>query len=85
MFYEMLTGERPFVGEDAPQVAQRHIHSPVPTLPDALMQYQTLIDKLLAKLPEDRFRTAELALEAIRSHIGALTIQLPDPAPRPQA
>jgi class 3 adenylate cyclase len=85
MFYEMLTGERPFVGEDAPQVAQRHIHSPVPTLPDALVQYQTLLDKLLAKLPEDRFRTAELALDAIRSHIGALTIQLPDPAPRPQA
>jgi serine/threonine-protein kinase PpkA len=85
MFYEMLTGERPFVGEDAPQVAQRHIHSPVPTMPDALVQYQTLIDKLLAKLPEDRFRTAEIALEAIRSHIGALTIQLADPAPRPQA
>jgi class 3 adenylate cyclase/AmiR/NasT family two-component response regulator len=86
LFYEMLTGERPFVGEDAPQVAQKHIHAPVPTLPDSLAEYQGLIDKLLAKLPEDRFRTAEIALDSIRAHIGLLTIQLPPPpAERPQA
>jgi len=85
LFYEMLTGERPFVGEDAPQVAQKHIHAPVPTLPDSLGEYQVLIEKLLAKLPEDRFRTAEIALDSIRAHIGLLTIQLPPPAERPQA
>src|SRR5262249_53166200 len=84
LFYEMLTGERPFVGEDAPQVAQKHIHAPVPALPDGLRQYQELIDKLLAKLPEDRYRTAELALDAIRSHIDSLTIELPRPEDRPQ-
>jgi serine/threonine-protein kinase PpkA len=86
LFYEMLTGERPFVGEDAPQVAQKHIHAPVPTLPDALAEYQGLVDKLLAKLPEDRFRTAEIALDSIHAYIGLLTIQLPPPsAERPQA
>ena len=85
MFYEMLTGERPFVGEDAPQVAHKHIHAPVPTLPDELAQYQGLIDKLLAKLPEDRFRTAELALDAIRAHIGVLVAAAQSAAQRPQA
>jgi class 3 adenylate cyclase/ActR/RegA family two-component response regulator len=85
MFYEMLTGERPFVGEDAPQVAQKHIHAPVPTLPDELTQYQSLIDRLLAKLPEDRFRTAEMALDAVRSHIGVLVAASQSAAQRPQA
>jgi class 3 adenylate cyclase len=73
MLYEMLTGERPFAGEDAAQVAQNHIHAPVPALPDSLSQYQDLIDKLLAKIPEDRFRTAEHALDAVRSHLSLLT------------
>jgi serine/threonine-protein kinase PpkA len=85
MFYEMLTGERPFVGEDAPQVAQKHIHAPVPTLPDELTQYQSLIDRLLAKLPEDRFRTAEMALDAVRTHIGVLVAASQSAAQRPQA
>ncbi len=85
MLYEMLTGERPFVGEDAPQVAQNHIHAPVPFLPESLSEFQGLIDKLLAKLPEDRFRNAEQALDAIRGHIGTLTVPLPPPEERPQA
>jgi serine/threonine protein kinase len=72
-------------GEDAPEVAQKHIHAPVPTLPDSVAEYQDLIDKLLAKLPEDRFRTAEQALEAIRTHISLLTVQLPPREERPQA
>jgi class 3 adenylate cyclase/ActR/RegA family two-component response regulator len=85
MLYEMLAGERPFLGEDAPEVAQKHIHAPVPTLPDSLAEYQDLIDKLLAKLPEDRFRTAEQALEAFRAQINLLTMQLPAREERPQA
>jgi class 3 adenylate cyclase/DNA-binding NarL/FixJ family response regulator len=84
ILYEMLTGERPFVGEDAPQVAQKHIHAPVPPLPEAFAEYQPLIDKLLAKQPEDRFRTAELTLEAIRDYIGRLTLPFqPPPENRP--
>jgi serine/threonine-protein kinase PpkA len=75
IFYEMLVGERPYAGDDAPQVVHKHIHSPIPRLPEHLAQYQPLLEKLMGKLPEHRFRTAEIALENIRAYLAALAPQ----------
>jgi FixJ family two-component response regulator/tRNA A-37 threonylcarbamoyl transferase component Bud32 len=58
IFYEMLTGERLF-GEAGPaDLVYRHVHAPIPRLPSRLAGYQTIVDRLLAKKPEDRFRSA---------------------------
>ena len=58
IFYEMLTGDKPFVGADAMSIILKHTKSPVPVLPPHLAKYQALINMLLAKKPDDRIQTA---------------------------
>ena len=75
MFFEMLTGERPYAGEDPPTLLNKHIHAPVPRLPMRFEHLQPLLDKLMAKLPEDRFDSAQAALAAIRAQMAAMGIR----------
>ena len=65
VLYEMLSGEKPFAGEDAFSTAMMHINNPVPKLPEWRAPYQLLIDRLLAKKPEERFANAEQLIEFI--------------------
>ena len=58
IFYEMLTGEKPFHGNTPAGVVYQHINAPIPKLPVSLKRYQTLVEKLLAKDPEKRFTSA---------------------------
>lgn len=65
IFYEMLTGKKPF---DAPQptvLAGLHVQAPPPRLPSELAAYQPFLDRLLAKKPEERFQSAHELLEHI--------------------
>ena len=71
IFYELVIGQPPYLGEDAAQVVQKHIHAPVPRLPGPLASLQPLIDKLMAKLPGDRYASAKDALAGIRLHLAA--------------
>jgi tRNA A-37 threonylcarbamoyl transferase component Bud32 len=59
IFYEMLTGERPYVGRTAIAVMAQHAASPVPRLPPVVALQQALIDRLMAKRPEDRYASAD--------------------------
>ena len=62
ILYEMLTGERPFSGENSAQVIFKHLHEEVPLLPKRIRHLQAIIDRLLAKNPDERFDSAaELA------------------------
>jgi serine/threonine protein kinase len=65
IFYEMLTGQRPFRGNSVIAIIQAHRNEPIPVLPDHLSQFQRLIDGLLAKNPADRFPTAAAALNEL--------------------
>ena len=58
IFYEMLTGQRLYGSESPAGLVHQHVHGPVPQLPERLAGYQTIIDRLLAKKPEDRFQSA---------------------------
>jgi serine/threonine protein kinase len=58
IFYEMLTGRKPFRAGTAMGVIYRHANAPLPRLPDHLSQYQALLDKMLAKMPDERLQTA---------------------------
>jgi DNA-binding NarL/FixJ family response regulator/tRNA A-37 threonylcarbamoyl transferase component Bud32 len=59
LLYQMLTGEHLFEGETAVEVALHHLNTAPPPLPDALAQYQWLLDKLLEKDRDARFRNAD--------------------------
>lgn len=58
VLYEMLTGRPPFDADDPFAVIGKHLSEPVPKLPEALALYQPLIDRTLAKRPEERFSSA---------------------------
>lgn len=62
MFYEMLTGTRPFRGNSVVAILQAHRDDPIPILPQELSRFQRLVDGLLAKDPKDRFPSGATAL-----------------------
>ena len=71
MFFEMLTGRKPYLADDAPGLVHRHVHDSVPELPDELQDLQPLLERLMAKSPNDRFATSADALKAIRALLGS--------------
>jgi tRNA A-37 threonylcarbamoyl transferase component Bud32/DNA-binding response OmpR family regulator len=69
LLYEMLTGRKPYTADNPMTVLYLHRNSELPDLPGSLASLQPLVHRLLAKLPEDRYATAEaaaLAIEAAR-------------------
>jgi hypothetical protein len=60
IFYEALTGERPFKASTVGGLLHQQVHSPPPALPDRLGRFQSLVHLLLAKQPEERLTAAEL-------------------------
>ncbi len=66
VFYEMLTGSVPYEAEDTFAVGLMHINDPIPRLPQSLAIFQTIIDRLMAKNPVDRFSNANQLLSTIR-------------------
>ena len=58
IFYEMLTGQRMYESANSANVVNMHVNAPIPTLPARLAGYQGVLDRLLAKKPEERFQSA---------------------------
>ena len=67
VLYEMLTGRLPFDADDTFAVGLSHINDPVPQLPPALSNWQQVLDRLLAKSPEDRYGSAGELTEVLGS------------------
>jgi len=65
LFYEMLTGKRPFNGPNLPALLYAIQTERVPTLPRHLAHFQPLLEKLLEKKPERRFQSAGELIEAL--------------------
>jgi eukaryotic-like serine/threonine-protein kinase len=59
LLYQMLSGSHLFDGETAVEVALHHLNTQPPDLPDHLLQYQRLMDKLVEKDRDARFRNAD--------------------------
>jgi len=62
MFYEMLTGQRPFKGTSVIGIIQSHRNDPIPVLPESFARFQRLIDGMLAKEPLERFPSVASAV-----------------------
>jgi serine/threonine-protein kinase PpkA len=58
IFYEMLTGLRMYETADPAQLVNLQVNGPLPALPESLGAYQPVLDRLLAKQPQDRAQTA---------------------------
>jgi DNA-binding NarL/FixJ family response regulator len=69
MFYEMLTGERPYGGRSALAIMAQHSASPVPVLPAPMALQQPLLERLMAKQQSARYASADELL----ADLGPLT------------
>ncbi|MCG6860723.1 MAG: SUMF1/EgtB/PvdO family nonheme iron enzyme [Chromatiaceae bacterium] len=65
VLYEMLTRELPYQADDVISLAMKHCSAPIPVLPNPLRAYQPIIEKLLAKHPEDRFGSTQELIRAL--------------------
>lgn len=65
IFYEMLTGKKPFVAPAPMTVIYMHANSPRPRLDADLRRLQPLLDGLIAKTPSERFASATALLAGI--------------------
>jgi DNA-binding NarL/FixJ family response regulator len=67
LFYEMLTGDKPYTAATPAALIYQHVHAPIPRLPSALKQYQDIVDLLLAKRPEERLQTARDVINVLEA------------------
>lgn len=65
MFYEMLTGHKPYTGATAMEVIYKHKRAELPEIAPQFAAYREILLRLLAKSPLDRYQSAGALLEAI--------------------
>ncbi len=63
--YEMLTREKPFAAENPMAIIYKHRKEPVPRLPEPFEALQPIIERFLAKNPQDRYNNAVEARQAL--------------------
>jgi eukaryotic-like serine/threonine-protein kinase len=72
MFYEMLTGQRPYSGRNAMDIMTQHAGSPVPRLPPKVSLQQALLDRLMAKRLSERYASADELLADLGHVVAAV-------------
>jgi tRNA A-37 threonylcarbamoyl transferase component Bud32/CheY-like chemotaxis protein len=65
ILYEMLTRAKPFADDNPMNIIYKHRHSPIPRMPWDLASLQPLVDRLLAKNPDERLSDATAAAAAL--------------------
>jgi serine/threonine-protein kinase PpkA len=65
IFYEMLTGAKLFGSQTPADLIRMHVSEPIPRLEGPLAGYQTILDRLLAKNPDERFQNARELFGAV--------------------
>ena len=66
VFFQMLTGRKPYAARSHIETIVAHLSHPIPMLPDPLSRYQRLLERMIAKRPEDRIACAAHLVEEIR-------------------
>ncbi len=65
MLYEMFTGKVPYDADSTIAIVFKHIDAPIPELEGDQKVYQPLLNKLMAKLPENRYLNCQEIIEDI--------------------
>jgi len=71
LFYELLTGKLPFKGENAVEIALKHLKEPLPSiseeLPNIPQSVENIIIKATAKNPKNRYSDAREMYEDLKT------------------
>ncbi|MBN2048440.1 MAG: protein kinase, partial [Anaerolineaceae bacterium] len=78
VFYEMLTGKRPFEGTSGMQIIMKHVMEPFPLAsekaPDVPANVDEVLLKAVQKKPEDRYETMDAFADALESLFAGVTL-----------
>ncbi|MCP3670799.1 MAG: serine/threonine protein kinase [Gammaproteobacteria bacterium] len=66
LYYEMLTGEKPFKGKSDVDIAIKHITKDLPRLSDSLSAYRDILECMTQKDPRKRFPSCKSLLQALK-------------------
>jgi serine/threonine protein kinase len=69
MLYELLTGQRMYAAPSLVALFEMHKTAPIPKLPAPFTHHQVILEKLVAKKPDERFNNAAEALDALLAHM----------------
>ena len=69
VLYELLAGHIPFDGETTMSIILKHVTEPPPPIAGIPFELQSVLDRALAKKPEDRFPTANDLARAFEASI----------------
>ncbi|MCW8933617.1 MAG: serine/threonine protein kinase [Gammaproteobacteria bacterium] len=58
VYYEMLTGSKPFISDTPFALIYKHLEEPPPQLDSEFEEHQPIIHKLMSKKPDDRYASA---------------------------
>ncbi len=72
MFYEMLTGQKPYLGRSTVEILAQHSNSPIPELPPNVADQQPLLNRLMAKRADDRYASADTLLADLDPSVAAV-------------
>ena len=67
IFYEMLTGEKPFQADSLTGIALKHINEEPPALPVQLRHVESIFKRLVEKTPAARYQNAGEFIEDIQA------------------
>ncbi|HLG06179.1 MAG TPA: serine/threonine-protein kinase [Gemmatimonadales bacterium] len=89
VLFEMVAGRPPFVGNSATQMIQQHVQVPPPPVrnfrPDAPPALDAVLQRALAKAPDDRYQSADEMLAALQQVQAPSAAAAPAPAAAPTA
>ena len=71
ILFEMLTGAKPYRADNPMAIVYKHRKEPVPQLPAQFDAVQPVLERLMAKLPAERFADAQQARAALVETLGA--------------
>ena len=83
VFFELLTGQRPFGGDTYYEIEHAQIHAPPPAMEGVEARVAEVVLRLLEKDPGARYQSAEELLEVLKD-LEAGRVPEPAPAPRPR-
>jgi tRNA A-37 threonylcarbamoyl transferase component Bud32 len=84
VLFEMLSGTLPYLGKTLAEILAAHRSAPIPRLPENLKIYQPIVERLLAKVPQDRYASAAEfldALDGVRAELTTRKITNPQRSP----
>lgn len=73
LFYEMLTGNRPYTGLTAMEVMHQHVKGERPELPAHLADFDPLLRRLMAVDPAQRYASAGAVMEDLERLVSEIS------------